>query len=496
MRFSTFAGIRRISLQTIWISFTVGLLAYQAAADSAFISVPLQRTGVDPNASGLVTINLGATNSSMTLLASNLTGGRTFKVLVTGIERGRFVADGSGRGRLKFARPAASGALLFDFDPRGHQVLVVDNGNPVLQARISGAGEPRGSVVDEQVRIPMVPGTVGGKADGRYQLSASGTRQFAVTLTNVGDTTFTVFVNGIRRGNLITSGGSGTRLFDNVAATAGPALNFDPRGMVVDIAKGNLLRFSGKFKAKADGISMASTSLVTRVIPTTTLFPNGVALARRWVDADARREFDVELFNVPAGEYELYADGVFQGFIPVLGGATGSAGEMQFSTDPDDEDERPLNFDPFRAFYIVLGADGVVFEGKPFVPTAAITNITVIPSVMPTDIELPLFSLGVDPDGTARAQLKIDDQGRRHFEVELKDVPKDQYYLMVDDLPFGVIFVVKEGDRTRGLLELEDDPEVDELPLTFDPRGRVIAIDRGIDPGDKRFFQRGFPSTP
>ena len=489
MHFSTFAGIRRISLKTIWISLATGLLAYNAGADSAFISVPLQRTGIDANASGLVTISL-ATNSSMTLTASNLTPGRTFKVLVTGIERGRFVANASGRGQLKFARPPGNGALLFDFDPRGHKVQVVEREQPVLEARISAPGEPRGSVVNEQVRVPAVPGTVGGRADARYEVIGAG-RRFTVSLTNVGDTTFTVFVNGIRRGNIVTSGGAGSVVFDNGATTPGRRLNFDPRGVVIDIAKGNLLRFSGKFLAKADGISTATPSLITRVIPTTTLSPSSIALVRRWTLRDARREVDVELLNLPVGAYELYADGAFRGFVPVIGGTGGTFGQMQFSTDPDDEDQQALSFDPFRAFYIVLGADGVFFEGKPFIPETEITN-TIAGLGMPSEIELPLFNLGADGDGTARAQLKADDLGRRHFEVELKDVPKGEYSLLLDDVPFGVIFVVNESGRTQGVIEFEDGPEVDELPLDFDPLGKVIAIERG----HTRYFEREFPAAP
>ena len=477
-----------MSLQTIWMPFAVGLLAYNAAADSAFISMPLQRTGVDPNASGVVTINLGALNSSMMLVASNLTPGRTFTVFVTGIERGRFVASSSGRGQLSFARPAGHSTLPFDFDPRGHKVLVVEREQIVLEARISGSGEPRGSVVDEQVGVAAVPGTVGGRADARYQLMASGTRRFAVTLTNVGDATFTLFVNGLRRGNIATSGGSGSVVFDNVSSTPGPRLNFDPRGLVIDIAKGNLLRFSGKLLAKADGISVANPSLTLQLIPPTAVSSNGVALVRRWVDRDARREVDVELQNVPVGPYELYVNGVFQGFIPVIAGSVGTVGEMQFSNDADDEDQKPLTFDPFRSFYIVLGADGVLFEGKPFGPATQIRNT----AKMPSQIELPLFSRGVDPDGTARAQLKVDDRGRGHFEVELLNVPRDNdYLLMIDDVPFGFFSVVNGTNGTRGLIEFEDEPELGELPLTFDPREHVIAVDRG----HTRYFEREFPAT-
>src|SRR5688572_4419242 len=127
-------GIRRISLKTGWIAIVVSCLVSQAAADSAFISVPLQRTGADPNASGSATITLAATTSSMVVQAANLAPGRTYTVASGGVVRGAFVTDGSGRGQLRFAQPPEAGSAILNFDPRGKALVIALNRRAVLRA--------------------------------------------------------------------------------------------------------------------------------------------------------------------------------------------------------------------------------------------------------------------------------------------------------------------------------------------------------------------------
>src|SRR2546423_8048768 len=231
MKWMCLTGSRRISHKIGWINIVVALLAAQAAADSAFISVPLLRTGVDANAGGLVTITLAQNTSSLSLQASNLAPSRVCTVLVAGIARGTFVPNRAGRGQLTLSVPSAPGTNILNFDPRGKQLSVVQNGAVVLHARISGPGEPPGSIVDERVTVPRVPGGGGGRADASYQLT-NGTRQFSVTLTNVPNGVWTLYVDGIRRRNFAVRGGAASITFDNAPLTAAPALNFDPRGLV------------------------------------------------------------------------------------------------------------------------------------------------------------------------------------------------------------------------------------------------------------------------
>lgn len=474
-------GIRRISPKIGWINLVVALAAFPAAADSAFIRAPLQRTGEDANATGLVTLNLAPQTSSFLLQASNLAPGRIYTVNAGGIQRGRFLANASGNGQLRFSQPSTAGTTPFNFDPRGRQVVVAQNGRPVLRAMISGPGEPRGSRVSEEVTLRGTPGTAGG-AEASYELLANGTRNFSVTLTNVTDGDWVLYANGIRRGKIEVTGGTGTLTFDNVAATPARGLNFDPRGLVLDVLSGDTVRFSSTFRARARGINAATPSVQTYIIPATDPAVAGLARARRWVDRHGRREFDIELLNLSTGNYELLVNGVLRAIIPVFVTTAGTEGEVKFATEPDDEEELLLNFNALTSTYTIRRDGFVLFRGRPVARN--FTN-----SLTPMRIEAPLLNRGLDGDATATALFKRDDRGRRHFAIELKNLVPNDYFLTVDDLPVAILWVAP--GTTRALLQFEDQPESGEAPLTFDPLGKEIGIERG----DKRYFTRSFPAN-
>ena len=485
MRLLFLTGIRRISLKMVWIS-VVGLAVFNAAADSAFIVAPLQRTGVDGNASGLVTITLGPTNSSLVLLATNLTPGSSYAVMSGGIRRGTFVAERNGRAQVSFSQPGTPGTQQFNFDPRGRQFEVVQGGRAVLRARISGANEPRHSIVREEVTLPRAPGATGGAANASYELLADGTRRFSVTLTNVRDGTWRLHVDGIRRGNIVVSGGTGRIAFDNRSGTPEPALRFDPRGLVIDITRTNSLRFSGRFQARARGINLATPSVQDFVIPPVVELPSGFARARRMIDRDARRESDIELVNVPVGDYELFINDVFQGLIPVVEVPTGTEGQIEFASEPDDEDERLLDFNIVTNSFAISVGGVVLFQGQPLAVSADTTVLA------PVRLVLPLFNLGRDADGIARVRFKRDERGSRHFQVVLRNVPAGVYLLTVEENPFATIFVGTAPGGTIGVIELEDEPELGEFPMNLDPLGKTLGIERD----GARFFERTFPANP
>ena len=573
--------------------------------DSSSISVPLQRTGADPDASGLVAVNLSPITSSLTVLTTNLAPSQVYSVLSRGLYRGSFVADANGRGRVKFARPAVSGALPLTFDPRGAELLVWRRGAAILRAVVSGAGEPARSSVTEIVDLHRLAGSGAATATARYRLLPDGTRRFSTTLSNVADGDWDLYVDGLFRGEIDVQNGTGRLAFDNVSSTLDLPLNFDPRDKRVEVARSGELFFSAFCEAKANGVNVALPTVVTRFIPSTAVDPDGFACTRFRVDRGATRRLHVELEDVPAGAYELLADGVVRGTIQVVATSQGTEGEIEFSSVPDDEDELPLNFNALLASYEVRLAGTSYFRGLlttsiPYVPdnqgplflresltstgldtdasgearyeiddqgrhkfTVAFKDVPAdvyelwVGAVMrrmtavvdlngvteaqiefisgppwlynlltfeprgtslevkgaagtvfshffgvgatngafapPLEIELPLFSLGQDDNGTAKVQFKRDDRGRRHFEVELRDVAIGEYALLVDNAWLINITVVATPNGPRGEIEFEDEPEPGELLLTFDPLGTTIAIERN---DGVRYFERTLPARP
>lgn len=460
------------------------LLNRNVFADSSLISVPLQRTGTDPDATGLVTVNLAFNASSLTVLTTNLAPARSYSVLVGGLYRGSFVTAANGRGQIKFARPAVSGAFALNFDPRGSEVIIWRKGAAILRSVVSGPGEPRRSSVNEQLDLPRLAG--GGTATVKYRLLPDGTRRFSTALTNVADGEWLLYVDGIYRGKIDVRGGGGRRGFDNNSGTPDDSLNFEPREKRVEITRFGNLRFSGLCEAKANGINVAAPSVQTRFIPSTGVDSDGFAQARYRVDRDARRKFDVELENVPVGAYELVVDGVLRGVIQVITTADGTEGEIEFSSVPDDEEELSLNFQPLTATYEVRIGSTVYFQG---------TLASALPytggNQGPLSLRESLTSTGLDSDAHGEAEYRIDDQNRHRFKVEIEDVPVGSYALWVGAAMRGTIVVQAFDATTQGELEFSRDTEPGHLPLTFEPRGKLIEVKGAAGTFFSHFFGVG-----
>jgi hypothetical protein len=128
----------------------------------------------------------------------------------------------------------------------------------------------------------------------------------------------------------------------------------------------------------------------------------------------------------------------------------------------------PLDFDPRGALIDIVADDKVLFSGK---AEARARGVNV---ASPSVSRRSLTSTGADPDGSAHADLRVDDRARKHFSVEVEDVPAGDYELLVDGANAGTIHVATIGDRSEGELEFtaESDDDPGELPLTFDPIGR------------------------
>ena len=78
-------------------------------------------------------------------------------------------------------------------------------------------------------------------------------------------------------------------------------------------------------------------------------------------------QFEIELSGVPAGDYDIVIDGVVQGTISAFGEGSEAEGDVEYETNPDDEDERLLDFEVF-GLPLEIKKDGIVyFQGT--IPT-------------------------------------------------------------------------------------------------------------------------------
>lgn len=437
------------------------------AADSSAIRVPLVNTGVDSNAVGTATMAFGSRSSSVLVRAANLTPGQDYTLYVGVIPEATAVADANGRWSARFRTRPTSSSQLLDFDPRGLVMALHDGNTNVLAALISRTGEPLGCVVSEKAEYEDDDS----KTTLSFKTLKNGRRSFTARMTGVSGSNWVIYCNGQAVGDLIVRGRTGSARFDTApTSTSVQTLDFDPRGLVVDISRDDDLHFTGECEAQIRNVNVALPSIQFASIPTTGLDEDATAKAKLRVDDDARRKFSVEVEDIGTGDYEFVANGIVQGNIHVVNSDSGTRGEIEFSSRDDDDDELPLTFDPTNSTFIIRQGSYVYFEGMLVLPNSGGTNEP------PTEIEEEMASTGLDGDASGDARYRIRDDGRRDFNVEIEDVPVGSYQLFIGGVKRGTISVVSLISGVEGELEFSTPAESGKLPLNFDPRGQLIEI--------------------
>jgi hypothetical protein len=425
------------------------------AANSSTVRSPLTNTGVDDDASGSVLSILQTKRSSFTVELSGLAPSQSYQFKVGDLVETEFAPDNNGRARLRFATDPRGNRLLLDFDPRNKTVAVLDeNAAVVLQAVISGAGEPAAAVVDERANLTAADAATG-IGTARYVADKKGRREFQIAVRNVSGTGDHLFVNGIDRGELLLRRGSGRISLRSEAHEGETALNFDPRGGLIEIIdEAGQVQLTGKLEARARGVNFATRSTRAGAIASTGVDPDGHAEAKLRTNADATRDFSVEIEDVPEGTYELLVGGVVRGSIVVTARTDGGTqGEIEFTKSSDDSgDELALDFDPVDATITIRQGTTVFFEGV-FNPTTGLPG-TPAPGVVET-IQETLASTGLDPDASAEAEFASQAGGEVEFEVEIENVDPGDYQLVVGGTQRGVISAQLVEGRVRGKLKFE-----------------------------------------
>jgi hypothetical protein len=425
------------------------------AANSSTVRSPLTNTGVDDDAAGSVLSLLQTKRSSFTVELAGLTSGENYQLKVGDLVETAFVPDGHGRARLRFSTDVRGNRLPLDFDPRNKTVAVLDaNAAVVLQAVISADGEPAGAVVDERANLAAAEG-LRGAGTARYVADKNGRREFQVTVKNVAGAGLHLFVDGIDRGELATQRGSGRISFRSPPHDGDPGLTFDPRGALIEIIDGGgNVQLSGKLEARARGVNFATRSTRAGAIPSTGIDPDGHAEAKLRTNADATRDFSVEIEDVPEGSYELLVGGTVRGSMVVTTRAEGGTqGEIEFSNElADNPHELPLDFDPVGATLTIRQGATVYFEGV-FKPVTGLPG-TPAPGAVET-IQETLASTRLDPDASAEAEFASQANGEVEFEVEIENVDAGEYQLFVGGTQRAVINALLVDGRVRGKVKFE-----------------------------------------
>jgi hypothetical protein len=459
---------------------------------------------VDTDATGMVEINLKARSSTMKLTLAKLTPGAAYTVTNGAAPEAEFMADAKGAARVSFATKPKKGSFLLDFEPRGQLLAVRTGGVDILKAVVSAEGEPAGSSVNEYVEI-TTPGSKG-KATAQFIAQPTGHQTFSVQLSQITGTGWSLYVDGVWRGEFTTNGSSARIDFDTTPQYVSTRLlDFDPRGRMLDIVQATNIVFSGTMAAQAAEVNVATHEWRNGAIPSTGLDSDGSASVKLLVESDARRKFFLWVMDVPEGDYEFIVNGMLAGTIQAVATDDGVVGALEFSSRNDDLDELPLTFDPVAAGFTIQKDGLAYFAGRLAIESGG--RATDKDTDKTTDsIKEDLVSTGFDSNSKGNAEFKLFKSGRAEFKVEIKKSPLGTFKVWAGGIERGNItakltetgsendgyysYNYKSKKEVRGSIKFDTGNK--KHPLDFDPRGLLIEVrnSAGI------FFSQIFGSGP
>lgn len=470
-------GVTAIACAALMAVAPSSMLAKGSKEGSKF-KIPLVGTGVDPDASGVVDFSSGKGRSRFRVSIKNGPPRQLLELWVGGISRGTVTSSSNGSASFQFGAGSSSGkGVLLDFDPRG-QVVDIEDANDVvfLTSEGQGGGNPAGTALAETTFLS--PTGIQPGAKGRATLNEKkGQRNFEVEIENVANGAYTLVVDGVERGTINVSAGNGQIEFEDESGDDNPGsenlpLDFDPYGKLIQVLLGSDVILTGEMLATAPGVNVCSPSEVTT--PFTNVGPDGDASgdSRLRVRENCRRDFRVEIEDLPVGDYDLVVDSVIRATISVVNVVGGTEGEVEFSTDLSEQGKLPLDFDPSGATIDIKQGDTTFLSSTGGSPDPGSCN--------PMDVEPDLDNIGPDGNAQGKARFRQESDCDKDFRVEVENLSVGAYELLVDGIVRGTINVVLVQGEEEGEIEFDNDPnEVGKILLTFDPRGKLVVVRQG-----------------
>ncbi|MCF6225761.1 MAG: hypothetical protein L3J22_05580 [Xanthomonadales bacterium] len=212
-----------------------------------------------------------------------------------------------------------------------------------------------------------------GNARAKFKQDTSSS-EFEVEIEGIPLGMYDLSVDGEIRGQIeVMNDGNETEgeiEFESPADEDELLLVFDPQGKTIEVLEGNIVLFEMVF-APADpgttnpvdnGAPPFANDLETEVdLNNTGLITSARGSVKLEQDL-TEVEFEVEIEDLPLGNYGLYIDGEIVGTISVTNGEGGPEGELEFSF-PADANDLVLDFDPRgKLIEIRQGDVGVVLD--------------------------------------------------------------------------------------------------------------------------------------
>jgi len=186
----------------------------------------------------------------------------------------------------------------------------------------------------------------------------------------------------------------------------------------------------------------------------------------RWRQDSESTDFNVELEDLDAGDYELWVTGVAHGAITVDGLGQG---EVEFVT-PQDGDKPLLDFEVLDQL-VEIKQGATVFFSDTLDGTGSSGG-----GGGDDQTKTEVFLVNVGPDLNAQGKLRYESKpGKLKFSVEVEHLDEGTYELLVAGAP--VAEIVSTGKEQE--IEFQDPVESGKVLLNFDPLGALVEVAAG-----------------
>lgn len=456
------------------------------ARDLSLIRGDFENSGVVSNAKGTARAIFTPNNPKFRLDLSGLTPNTTYQFSVDGILEETIEADRRGGIHKDFRLSPSANKLALDFDPRGAVLGINDGTDEVLSMIFSGEGEPDKMRVDERTDLVRAESETRGRVSLRY-LEQNNQDRFIAHFLGLERGDYEFFVDGQLVDEISLNKGRSTqrtfRLWKGMhAAKKNPkighgndknkVLDFDPRGLVVDVVREDEIIFSGEMLAQIEGINGVQIGEASLDLTSTGLDVDATGSALLSLDEEGVLSLTVEVGDLPAGDYDVLVGGTNRGTLTVTGAEPGSTRTLVFASEPE-ADELLLDFDVFgQTVEVRQGANSY------FTATLPLT-LTELPPPTTVHTELPLLNQGEIETASSHIELTTEADALVELEIDLSGVPVGNYDFKVGGVVKGTIVVADVDGVISGELRFANDGIA--TPLNFDPRDQTVTIEQGAD---------------
>ncbi len=238
----------------------------------------------------------------------------------------------------------------------------------------------------------------------------------------------------------------------------------------------------------SDGVNPSDSPVDIRSFFTSTVAGAGSSGKAEFEISGGRTNFNVEIEDLPVGDYDLSVDGIKHGSVRVVAlSGGGTKGEIEFRS-PVEPEKVLLTFDPRDKLIDISNSASDIVLTQIF-PSSFVSGEDGLAGGADMEIRTDLTNAGVYPAGDADAQFE-QRPDRAAFSVEVEDIPAGIYDLYVGSVMRGTINVVQLSGGTEGEIEFRSPVEAGKVLLDFDPRNQLIEVKQD----NTLLFSTDFPS--